>query len=48
MRPNPGFVSGHGLLHIVEEITSTKKYIMVTWGYSEEQNDVIFMFAPCL
>jgi len=48
MCPKPSFVLGHGLLHTAEEITSTKKCIMVTWGYSEEQNDVIFMFAPCL
>lgn len=48
MCPNPSFVLGHGLLHIVEEITSTKKYVIVPWRYNEERNDVIFMFGPCL
>jgi hypothetical protein len=39
---------GHGLLHIVQEITCTKKYVIVTRRYSEEQKYVIFMFGPCL
>lgn len=41
MCPNPGFVLGHGFLHKAEEITSTKKCVIVNWGYSEGQVDVI-------